>query len=149
MAASSDRWGPPVLSDLLAYNPRELQLDVENLPPGRGLGIDRPLLLPAHRSVLLVPVGSDANTQLGGRLQGAAGQPLGLQALRLQALGSKAEPVDLFTNRRGGFMSPPLPPGRYVLTRPGEAQPLARVDIGDEQQGVVDLGTILVKEESP
>lgn len=149
VAASSDRWGPPVLSDLLAYSPRELQLDVENLPPGRGLGIDRPLLLPAHRSVLLVPVGSDANTQLGGRLQGAAGQPLGLQALRLQALGGKAEPVDLFTNRRGGFMSPPLPPGRYVLTRPGEAQPLARVDIGDEQQGVVDLGTILVKEESP
>ena len=45
VAASSDRWGPPVLSDLLAYSPRELQLDVENLPPGRGLGIDRPLLL--------------------------------------------------------------------------------------------------------
>lgn len=149
VAASSDRWGPPVLSDLLAYSPRELQLDVENLPPGRGLGIDRPLLLPTYRSVLLVPVGSDANTQLGGRLQGAAGQLLGLQALRLQALGGKAEPIDLFTNRRGGFMSPPLPPGRYVLTRPGEAEPLVRVEIGQDQQGLVDLGTVQVKEEAP
>lgn len=126
-----------------------MQLDVENLPPGRGLGIDRPLLLPAYRSVLLVPVGSDANTQLGGRLQGAAGQLLGLQALRLQALGGKAEPIDLFTNRRGGFMSPPLPPGRYVLTRPGEAEPLVRVEIGQDQQGLVDLGTVQVKEEAP
>lgn len=149
VAASSDRWGPPVLSDLLAYSPRELQLDAENLPAGRGLGFDRPVLLPAYRSVLLVPVGSDANTQLGGKLQGATGQPLGLQALRLQALGTRAEPIDLFTNRRGGFMSPPLPPGRYVLTRPGEAASLARVEIGENQEGVVDLGTITVKDGTP
>jgi hypothetical protein len=42
-----------------------------------------------------------------------------------------------------------LPPGRYVLTRPGEAEPLVRVEIGQDQQGLVDLGTVQVKEEAP
>ncbi|MBX3585380.1 MAG: hypothetical protein KF796_01960 [Ramlibacter sp.] len=148
-AAASDSLGAPVLSDLIAYSPRQLQLDAENLPPGRSLGIDRPLLLPAYRSVLLVSVGSDANTQVRGQLLGAQQQTLALQALRLQPVGGKGEAIDLFTNRRGGFMSPPLRPGRYLLVRPGEAAPLARVEIGPEQSGVVDLGGVTLKEVKP
>ena len=78
--------GAPVLSDLVAYSPRVIQLDAENLPPGRSLGVDRPLLKPTYRSLLQVPVGSDAITQVKGQLLAADGQPLALQAVRLMAL---------------------------------------------------------------
>lgn len=151
VAAASDALGVPVLGDLQAYSPREIQLDVENLPPGRSLGVDRPVLTPSYRSVLLVPVGSDANTQVRGQLVNAQKQPMALQALRLTALKVKAaaEPIELFTTRRGGFMSPPLPPGTYLLTRPGVAVPLARVEIGEDQAGVLELGLVVLQEDAP
>lgn len=140
-AAASDRFGAPILNDLNAYTPRAIQLDVANLPPGRGLGVDRPLLQPTFRSVSIVPLGSNANVQYSGKLLNDAGQPAGLVALRLAPVGN-GEPVDLFTSRRGLFTSPPLPPGRYWLTIPGEAQPLKQLQINDGEAGLIDLGTL-------
>jgi outer membrane usher protein len=147
-AASSDRWGPPVLGDLNAYNPREIQLDVSNLPPGRSLGIDRPTLEPAYRSVITVPLGSNANVQLSGSVLNAQGQPAALLALRLAPFG-KGDPVDLFTSRRGRFTSPPLPPGRYQLMIPGDAKALKQWTIEPEQAGIVDIGSIQLAAEAP
>lgn len=144
-AASSDILGAPVLSDLVAYSPRVIQLDAENLPPGRSLGVDRPLLKPTYRSLLQVPVGSDAITQVKGQLLAADGQPLALQAVRLMALDGSKSVLELFTNRRGGFTSPSLSPGRYVLVRPGEAAILARVAIGVADSGVVVLPPIVLE----
>ena len=143
-AASSDRWGAPVLADLNAYTPREIQLDIANLPPGLGLGVDRPRLWPAYRSVLAVPVGSDANVQVTALLQEADGGPAGLRALQLVAdAGGPA--IDLFTSRRGQFTSPPLRPGRYQLRPAGESQVLTRFTITPDQQGIVSLGAIVQK----
>lgn len=148
VAASSDWLGAPVLSDLMAYNPREIQLDAENLPPGSSLGEDRPRLTPAYRSVLLVPVGSDANTQVAGRLQDTRQQALALHALRITPQGQDA-PVEVFTNRRGEFMSPPLPPGAYTLRAPGEATALARFEIAADQSGVLSIGPVTWNKETP
>jgi outer membrane usher protein len=140
-AAASDRFGAPVLNDLNAYTPREIQLDVADLPPGRSLGVDRPLLKPAYRSVITVPLGSDANVQFSGSVVTAKGQPAGLVALRLTPVG-KGEPVELFTSRRGRFTSPPLPPGRYWLNIPGDPKPLKQLKIEPQQVGIVDVGSI-------
>jgi outer membrane usher protein len=147
-AAASDRFGAPMLHDLNAYTPRVIQLDVANLPPGRGLGVDRPLLLPTYRSVSIVPLGSNANVQYSGKLLNDAGQPAALVALRLTPVG-KGEPVELFTSRRGLFTSPPLPPGRYWLTMPGEAQPLKQLQINDGEAGLIDLGTLTMPGSRP
>jgi outer membrane usher protein len=140
-AAASDRFGAPVLTDLNAYTPREIQLDVANLPPGRSLGVDRPLLQPSYRSITIVPLGSNANVQFSGSLLTAQGQPAGLISLRLAPVG-KGEAVDLFTSRRGRFTSPPLPPGRYWLTIAGDTKPLKQLQIEEGQAGLIDLGTI-------
>lgn len=147
-AAASDRFGPPVLTDLNAYTPREIQLDVANLPPGYGLGLDRPWLSPAHRSLTLVPLGSDASVQISGTLHTGKGQPAALMALRLAPLG-KGKPIDLFTSRQGRFTSAPLPPGRYWLTLPGEANPLKQLDIAEGQSGMMDLGILSMPPERP
>lgn len=147
-AAASDRFGAPVLTDLNAYTPREIQLDVANLPPGRSLGVDRPLLQPGYRSVTIVPLGSNANVQFSGNLLTAQGQPAALMALRLAPVG-KGEPVDLFTSRKGRFTSPPLPPGRYWLTIPGETKPLKQLQIDEGQAGLLDLGTLNMPADSP
>ncbi len=147
-AAASDRFGAPVLTDLNAYTPREIQLDVANLPPGRSLGVDRPLLQPVYRSVTIVPLGSNANVQFSGNLLTAQGQPAALIALRLAPVG-KGEPVDLFTSRKGRFTSPPLPPGRYWLIIPGDAKPLKQLQIDEGQAGLLDLGTLNMPADSP
>jgi outer membrane usher protein len=147
-AAASDRFGAPVLTDLNAYTAREIQLDVANLPPGRSLGVDRPLLQPSYRSITIVPVGSNANLQFSGSLLTAQGQPAGLISLRLSPVG-KGEAVDLFTSRRGRFTSPPLPPGRYWLTVAGDAQPLKQLQIDEGQAGLIDLGTLNMLADSP
>lgn len=146
-AAASDRFGAPVLSDLNAYTQREIQLDVADLPPGRSLGIDRPILQPSYRSVITVPLGSNANVQFSGSLVTAKGQPAGLVALQLKS--AKGEPVELFTSRRGRFTSPPLPPGRYTLSIPGDAQALKQLTIEPNQAGIVDLGSIEIAPASP
>jgi outer membrane usher protein len=149
-AASSDALGAPVLTDLVAYSARVIQLDAQNLPPGRSLGVDRPVLLPAYRSVLEVPVGSNAVTQIKGSLVDAvANRPMVLQALRLQRSDAKGEVVEMFTNRRGEFRSPPLPPGRYLLTRPGEPEVLKTLSIGPDEAGMVDLGQLPVLQRQP
>ncbi len=147
-AAASDRFGAPVLTDLNAYTQREIQLDVANLPAGRSLGVDRPVLRPGYRSITIVPLGSNANVQFSGSLLTAQGQPAGLIALRLSPVG-KGEPVDLFTSRRGRFTSPPLPPGRYWLTIPGDAGPLKQLQIDEGQAGLIDLGTLNMAPDSP
>lgn len=148
-AATSDWFGAPVLPDLVAYTPREIQLDVENLPPGRSLGVDRPLLMPAYRSVILVPVGSDANSQLTGRVTLADGQPVALAALQIWPMEGERTPVDVFTTRKGGFTTPPLRPGRYQLRKPGEATALAQYVIAPDHAGMMDVGTVVLKEDSP
>ena len=147
-AASSDYFGAPVLTDLIGYVPREIQLDVANLPPGRSLGVDRPLLRPTYRSVSVVPLGSNANVQLSGVLLNPQGIAYGLVALRLTAQDS-GNTVDLFTSRRGRFTSPSLPPGLYWLTIPGEAAPLRVVTITPDQTGLVDVGIVALKGEQP
>ena len=147
-ALSSDRFGTPPLASLSAYVTRELQIDLEDLPPGMGLGEDRPVLLPGYRSVVVVPVGSRARTQATGRLLGANGQALPLHAIVLTGL-DPAQTVDLFTNRKGLFLSPQLPPGVYALRQPGDATPLARFEVSDAQAGVVDIGAVQVPQDTP
>lgn len=146
-ALSSDRFGTPALANLGSYAPRPLQLDFEDLPPGSSVGMDRPLLLPAYRSVLVVPVGSNAWTRIQGQLLGADGQPLALQSLLLRD--DRGQLIDLFTNRSGQFTSPQLPPGRYGLQRPEDNAVLARFVVSDSDQGRLDIGSVQIKGEQP
>ncbi len=138
----SDWFGHPVVPNLVSYSPRDLQIDVDPLPPGADLGVDRPLLRPPYKSVTLVPVGSDANTQVRARMLGASGRPLGLRAYQIQDAERRTPPIDVFTSRQGALTSPPLPGGRYLLVRPEDGVVLARWRIEAGQAGIVSLGEI-------
>lgn len=147
-ALTSDRFGTPPLANLSAYVPRELQLDFENLPAGRGIGMDRPVLAPAYRSVLVVPFGSNAQTQVRGLLLDSGGEPQPLQALLLfDSTGRKV--TDLFTNRKGQFTSSQLAPGRYALKQPGNDAELASVQVQETDAGILDIGTVQIKGDEP
>lgn len=147
-ALSSDQWGTPPLASLSDWVPRQLQLDIENLPPGLSLGVDRPLLLPSYRSVLVVPVGSNARTQVTGRLIGSKQLAAPLHTLLLTQAGA-SESLDLFTNRKGVFMSSQLMPGAYELRQPGSSLVLARFIVGDETEGIMDIGIVQISGEKP
>jgi outer membrane usher protein len=147
-ALSSDLFGTPPLASVNAYVPRELQLDVENLPPGLNLGADRPMLLPRFRSVVLVPIGSNARTQVTGYLLGPKRQALALQAIVLTLRGS-TESIDLFTNRKGLFLSSQLSPGFYDIKQPGNEKVLATFAVSEEQEGMMDIGQVQILGERP
>lgn len=149
VAAASDRWGTPVLANVFSYSVREVQLDLENLPPAKGLGPDRWILFPKYRSVIEIPVGSNANTQVSGTLTNVAGVPIALQSLRVipQAqAGAGAAPIELFTNRKGQFMTPSLPPGRYQIIRLLDDAMIYQFEISPDQSGVSVIGTLKVKD---
>ncbi len=143
-AASADRWGMPVLSSLMSYNTRQLKLDIDPLPPGLQIGDALPWVEPGYRSVLAIPIGSDANTQIKGSLKNQDGQAIGLTAIRLLRLATNGDKntIDLFTNRKGQFTSPPLRPGNYTMVIPGESMVLSRWLISPEESGIKDLGTV-------
>ena len=145
---TSDRFGTPPLPQLSAYVPRDLQLDVENLPAGRNLGNDRFTLLPAYRSVLVVPFGSNAQTRVSGQLLDKRGRSLPLQSLLLVD-GSGRKIVDLFTNRKGQFTSAELPPGRYTLKQPESDAELASFLIKEDDISVINIGIVKIRGDEP
>ena len=147
-ALSSDRFGTPPLASLSAYALRELQLDVENLPQGLSLGADRPMLLPSFRSVVVVPVGTNARTQVSGQLLGPKRQVLALQAIVLTLQGS-AEGIDLFTNRKGFFLSSQLAPGIYEIRQAGDETVWAKFEVGEDQSGIQAIGAVQILRERP
>ena len=145
---TSDRFGTPPLPQLSAYVPRDIQLDVENLPAGRSLGNDRFSLLPAYRSVLVVPFGSNAQTQVRGQLLDKRGKPMPLQSLLLVS-GNGDKIVDLFTNRKGLFKSAELPPGRYTLRQPETNAELASILIKEDDTSMIDIGAVRIPGDAP
>jgi hypothetical protein len=113
------------------------------------LGPDRWILFPKYRSVIEIPVGSNANTQVSGTLTNVAGVPIALQSLRVipQAqAGAGAAPIELFTNRKGQFMTPSLPPGRYQIIRLLDDAMIYQFEISPDQSGVSVIGTLKVKD---
>ncbi len=144
VAASGDRHRPPVLNDLQSDVLRPILIDAQNLPSGRSLGQDRVTLLPRHRSISLFPVGSPVVATVKGRVMTSQG-PASLMAL--QIIDQKGNVFDLFTSRAGVFVSPFLPPGRYLLRVAGTAEPVRRFELGDEMsEGVLDIGVVVIDE---
>jgi outer membrane usher protein len=143
-AASTDYLGMPVLASIMSYSPRQLQLDLDPLPPGRQIGNAVPWVNAGYRSVVAVPIGSDANTQIKGSVKTKDGQALGLIAIRVQRLATDGgdNTIELFTNRKGQFTSPALRPGNYTMVIPGENTILNRWYISPEESGIKDIGTV-------
>ncbi len=113
-AAKQDGWGNPVVAAMTQAVRRELTVDAEHFGKGQSFAEDRFWLKPAYRSVSVVTLALNAQTQVTGTLLGSDGKPAGL--LALQVKGDVSDEVfDVFTNRNGIFFTPALKPGRYTL----------------------------------
>lgn len=140
-AGRQDRWGWPVLGQVNSYQPRPIMIDITDMPPGRQIGESLVTVIPTHRSVVRVPVGDVASTPIRARLLQASGQALALSAVRVVRTDAPGQ-TELFTNRDGVLVSPPLPPGQYRLERLDPPEVLHSWRIGPDDSGVRDLGTL-------
>jgi outer membrane usher protein len=139
----SDRFGPPVVSNISAYLVRPLLLDVPDVPVGYDIGEDRPAVVPGYRTGTIVPVGTDASVSLDGQMQGPDGLPLGLQSGELRPVGEPVrKAVAFFTNRRGRFRVEAVRPGSWELILHGLDFRPVPVNIPEEAEGIRVLGSI-------
>ncbi len=127
-----------VFSNLIAYQYRDIQLDPTFLDEGRSLRREKFVLYPTYRSAHLIKLEERGAVILTGRLMNPDGTPLGLQ------VGTIGD-VPFFTNRDGAIFVEGVEPGTYSLKLEGrEDAPVIKVS--DEERGLKDIGTILIKE---
>lgn len=140
--AISDSIGPAVIPDLIAYRYRTISIDIENLPIGYSIGNRIHKLIMGYKSGTLVPIGSDANIILKGRITNN-GNPVALTVGRLSLINqSSYKPVTFFTNRKGIFQAVGLKPGHYNLQLLGYDDAYQLITIKPDVQGVYNIGTI-------
>lgn len=140
--ASSDLLGPPVVPSLSAYRLRPILIDVPEAPPGYDLGDDRPVLLPGHRSGIVVPIGTDGVAGITGVARDRDGGPIALQAGVLRPVDGTREEIPFFTNRSGRLRVAGVAPGRWSLVFTSIAADPVDVEIPDGAEGTIDLGVV-------
>ncbi|PWE18616.1 hypothetical protein DDZ18_03155 [Marinicauda salina] len=147
--AMTDRFGRTLYPIPSTYRAQNLQIEVDDLPPGYDVAAEIETF-PGARAGYAVTIGSAANNTLMGTLLGADGEPLSLRVGRLVRVGGdgEADPVRFFTNRTGRMVAEGLAPGRYEIILLPDGDPVATVDIPDDASGLVRFGTIITGETS-
>ncbi|MFM2042750.1 MAG: hypothetical protein RLY86_1326 [Pseudomonadota bacterium] len=153
--ARSDGLGAAVYPALSGYAPREMPIEVGNLPPGTSIDGARIVLGPRYRSGILVDLGNDANASIMGFLTTADGAPvanLGGRAERVVTeekattpeAADPADPVPFFTNASGRFFLEGLRAGhRYRLVLAG-GRGVAELEIPADAFGLVRLNAPII-----
>jgi outer membrane usher protein len=145
--ARTGRWGPALAPAGNAYSASELKIDVDHLPPGYDIGDAQFTTVPGPVAGYGIVVGSDASRMLLGTAVDVNGKPLGLLGGVLKSLSDpKFADVLLFTNRAGRFAGNALKPGKYAIVLGTERKMQAIVEIPRKVPGVVDVGTVVLKE---
>ena len=120
----SDRLGPALVTDLPAYMPTNLPVDVADLPTGYSLGDGGFTLVPPYRAGYRLEVGSAYSVSAYGTLEKADGKPAPLLAGTVTEVGGKGRRVTIFTNATGRFGAEGLAPGRWRVEMTIDDQPV-------------------------
>jgi len=132
------------------YSERVHRVSVQNLPAGLDIGTDEIKVFPSQNSGYKIRVGSDPSALVIGKLITNDDSPIALSVGKLvSTVNPEAEPIEFFTNRTGRFVAERVPPGRYTMILMPEETVITEVDIGAGEEGVVQLGTITIKEAIP
>ena len=146
--ARSGALGPAVLPEGQAFSTRPITYDVEDLPPGYDLGAGQVTVRPPIYAGYRVTVGSDASFTVSGRIIDSAGKPMRYVGGSIQSLDEpEADPIPAFSNRNGRLAATGLKPGRYVLTLRTEAMETTTFTISDDDDVLIDIGTLQVESE--
>ena len=145
--AETDFFGPALVSAGSAYQPQSVYIDVEDLPAGYNVGTGQYELFPGPATGYAVTVGSDASHVVMGNLVGADGKPLSLLGGEVRAKNRKGfKPVLVFTNSTGRFFAEGLAPGKYDMVLGPALDIVVPIEVPEGNKGVIDVGTITIKD---
>ncbi|WP_082016348.1 fimbria/pilus outer membrane usher protein [Vibrio sinaloensis] len=132
-----------LVPDLVAYNPRLLTYDVEDLPPGYDLGDGAFWLNPGYKQGYELQIGSDAViTIIGTLLDKDTKEPIALIAGKAFSLEEQSDPIEFFTNRNGLFAISGLKPGKLKLLLSNDDQQSVTINLNPNSELLVRLGDL-------
>lgn len=147
--AETDFLGPALVAAGGAYQPQSIYLDMDSLPADYNVGTGQYDLFPGLASGYALSVGSSASISVIGQIMGDSGKPLALLGGEVRSLDDPDfKPVLVFTNSAGKFFAEGLKPGRYTMVLGPSLDIVVPLEIGKDTRGVLDAGTIKVKEPS-
>ena len=140
--AKADRWGPAVVTDVPAYSPSNIPIDVADLPLGYSLGAGAYDLRATYRAGHALEVGSANSVSVVGTLVDGRGEPIALTSGTAQSADNPSKLVAFFTNGSGKFGVEGLAPGRWVIEMATDTPQRFALVIPRDVQGLFKAGTL-------
>ena len=140
--AMADNWGPAVITDVPAYSPSSLPIDVADLPLGYSLGAGAFDLRGSYRAGYVLEVGSANSVSAVGTLLDEDGEPVALTSGSAHAEANPSRLVSVFTNGSGKFGAEGLAPGRWIIEMSSEKPQRYTLVIPKDVKGLFKAGTL-------
>lgn len=141
--AIADGWGPAVVTNLPAYAPSTIPVDVDGLPVGYSLGAAAFDTFAPFKGGYDLEVGSAYSVSAYGTLQFADGAPVALLTGIAHPIEHSDKVVAVFTNAVGRFGAEGLSPGRWIIEMSTDGAPTRFVlDIPADAEGLFKAGTL-------
>lgn len=141
--ARADDWGNGLVSDIPAYMPSAVPVDVADLPLGYSLGSGAFQTFAPYKAGYVFEVGSNYSVSLYGTMITAKGDALAFIAGTARSASGSGKSVAIFTNAEGRFGAEGLAPGHWIIEMGAEEGPLYyAVDVPDTANGLVKVGTL-------
>ncbi len=148
--AKADEFGNALVSDLPAYMPGSIPIDVDDLPLGYSLGSGAFDTFAPYKGGYAIEVGSAYSVSVYGTLLMADGQPVSLVTGLMHPENEPGKQVAVFTNAEGKFGAEGLAPGRWIAEMATEGSASRYViDVPGNTNGLVKVGTLQPSEGSP
>ena len=141
--ARADSLGNALVTDIPAYNPATVPIDVADLPIGYSLGSGTYDTVAPYKAGYAIEVGSANSVSVYGTLVGRDGKPIALMTGTAKPDHGTAAVVSVFTNAEGKFGAEGFGPGRWIIEVAGEmGTETFAVDVPAGAQGLVKVGTL-------
>lgn len=122
--AVANRWGPAVVTNVPAYSPYSLPIEVADLPVGYSLGAGGFDLNAPYKAGYALRVGSGHSVSVFGTLLRGDGTPVDLASGFAYQPDEPSNRVPVFTNVKGRFGAEGLAPGYWVIDIDSSDAPL-------------------------
>ncbi|CEJ86399.1 conserved hypothetical protein [Hyphomicrobium sp. GJ21] len=121
--AIADGWGPAVVTNLPAYAPSNIPVDVADIPVGYSLGAATFDTFAPMKGGYALEVGSSYSVSAYGTLQSRAGAPISLLTGTAYQVDHPDRTATVFTNASGRFGVEGLAPGRWIIEMETDGTP--------------------------
>lgn len=137
--ARTDRWGPGVIADAVAYYDRPVSIEASRLPVGVQLKRDNVTIKPSYRSGVEVPIEVQSFLAVRGSLLDESGQALGLVSGEVREAATNRYVGTFFTNRSGRFLIEGMKAGTYRLDFFGDQWRPVTIEVPNGKVGTYPL----------